>query len=78
MAPVVLHDILFAHGDAAAARTAIVDGDTAYSYADLAQAVERLAAAIAASGVTRRDRGGILLPKFVSEFAAVLAAGAAR
>jgi acyl-CoA ligase (AMP-forming) (exosortase A-associated) len=77
MAPVVLHDILFSHGDAAASRTAIVDGDAAYSYTDLAQAVERLAAAIAASGVTRGDRIGILLPKSFLECAAIFAASRA-
>lgn len=76
MSPVLLHDLLprsGAHED----RTAIIDGDRVHTYRDLTEAVDRLAAALQASGLERGDRVGILLPKSFDECAAIFAASRA-
>ena len=43
-------------------RLALVDGDTQYTYAELAEAVRTLAAALVASGIARGDRVSVWAP----------------
>ncbi len=54
-------------------RLAIIAGDRRYSYADLCEAVERMAGRLAAAGVQRGDRVAILAPKSFLECAAIFA-----
>jgi fatty-acyl-CoA synthase len=45
-----------------AERTAVVQGERRYSYAELGERVGRLAGALAAAGVERGDRVAVLCP----------------
>jgi long-chain acyl-CoA synthetase len=61
-----------------AARTAVIDGGRAWSYAELAGAIRRVAAHVASA--TKREAVGVYLPNsvgFVAAFFGVLAAGKA-
>jgi long-chain acyl-CoA synthetase len=61
-----------------AKRTAVVDRETAVSYAELGAAIRGRAAALSRRGIRRGDRVAILLPNgldFVTSFCAVVTAG---
>jgi acyl-CoA ligase (AMP-forming) (exosortase A-associated) len=77
MAPVLLHDILALATERAPQSVAIVHDDRAWTYADLDHESSRIAGALAASGLARGDRVGILLPKSFHECAAIFAASRA-
>ena len=60
-------------------KTAIIDGERVFTYADLREQSDRLAAGLAAMGVERGERVAILAPncaEFVISFYGVLKAGA--
>jgi acyl-CoA synthetase (AMP-forming)/AMP-acid ligase II len=78
---VALHDLLFADIGDRADRPALIDGSSgrAISYAELATAVERLAAALAERGIGKGDVVGIFSPNtpyYAVVFHGVLRAGA--
>lgn len=54
-------------------RTAIVDGDEQYTYAQFAQAMRALAERLQNAGVTRGDRVAVYLPKCFAECVAIFA-----
>ncbi|CAN1559755.1 CaiC Acyl-CoA synthetases (AMP-forming)/AMP-acid ligases II [Rhabdaerophilaceae bacterium] len=76
MSLVVLHDIL-ACPKPDLDRPAIIDGERNWSFRELRNQVEWLAAAIRAAGAQRGDRVAILLPKCLEECAAIFAASRA-
>ena len=78
---VSLHELLFADIGDRADRPALIDGSSgrSISYAELATAVERLAAALAERGIGKGDVVGILSPNtpyYAVVFHGVLRAGA--
>ncbi|HVL55400.1 MAG TPA: AMP-binding protein, partial [Burkholderiaceae bacterium] len=75
MTPFLLHHLL-PSGSAELERPAIVDRGRTYRYAELVDAVERIAARLRAAAIERGDRIAILLPKSFDECAAIF--GAAR
>ena len=54
-------------------RTAVVDGDASYSYAQLQNAIDNLATELVNAGVDRGDRVAVFLPKSFTECAAIFA-----
>lgn len=71
-APVLLHDLLDSPA-IAPERPAVIDGQGQWTYGELRRRVEALAARLAAAGVRRGDRVGVLLPKSREECAALFA-----
>jgi acyl-CoA ligase (AMP-forming) (exosortase A-associated) len=69
---VLLHDLLQGAAELGA-RDAIVHGERAHSYGDLARLVEALAGRLAAAGLERGDRVAFYLPKSFEECAAIFA-----
>lgn len=76
MSPVLIHDLLYSSGHDGR-HVAIIDEDRERTYADLAEAAERLAGALTAQGLERGDRVAILLPKSFEECAAIFGASRA-
>lgn len=74
--PLRVHDLLGATA-AHDPRPAIVDGAQTLSYAALFEAVEAMAARLAATGLKRGDRVAVLLPKSIAEVVGILAASRA-
>lgn len=68
----LLHDLLVA-SVCDGARPAIVDGERTLNRGDLVRTVETYAAHLAAMGLQRGERVGILLPKSLEECAAIFA-----
>lgn len=68
----LLHDLLAARV-CEGARPAIVDGERSFNRHDLVRTVETYAAHLAARGLRRGERVGILLPKSFEECAAIFA-----
>ena len=69
-----LHDLLYNSVARDPQRTAVVDGDTKYTYEDLERQSGSLGAALAEAGVRRGDRVGVYLEKSWEAIAAMLAA----
>jgi acyl-CoA synthetase (AMP-forming)/AMP-acid ligase II len=58
-----LHDLLYNSVARDPQKTAVVDGDTKYTYEDLERQSSSLGAALAEAGVRRGDRVGVYLEK---------------
>jgi acyl-CoA ligase (AMP-forming) (exosortase A-associated) len=69
-----LHDLLYNSVARDPQRTAVVDGDTKYTYEDLERQSGSLGAALAEAGVGRGDRVGVYLEKSWEAIVAMLAA----
>lgn len=69
----LLHHLLYGATSKQPSATAIVDGDTSYSFSELSSAAHRLAHGLRQAGVKRGDRVGVYLPKSFSECASVFA-----
>lgn len=70
--PMRLHDLLDSPS-IDASRTAVVDGERAWTYAELRHAAQALAQRLRAAGVVRGDRVVLRLPKSLEECAALFA-----
>src|ERR671918_692331 len=69
-----LHDLLYNSVARDPQKTAVVDGDTKYTYEDLQRQSGSLGAALAEAGVGRGDRVGVYLEKSWEAIVAMLAA----
>jgi acyl-CoA ligase (AMP-forming) (exosortase A-associated) len=69
-----LHDLLYNSVARDPQKTAVVDGDTKYTYQDLERQSSSLGAALAEAGVGRGDRVGVYLEKSWEAIVAMLAA----
>jgi acyl-CoA ligase (AMP-forming) (exosortase A-associated) len=69
-----LHDLLYNSVARDPQKTAVVDGDTKYTYEDLERQSGSLGAALAEAGVGRGDRVGVYLEKSWEAIVAMLAA----
>ena len=69
-----LHDLLYNSVARDPQKTAVVDGDTKYTYEDLERQSSSLGAALAEAGVGRGDRVGVYLEKSWEAIVAMLAA----
>ena len=76
---VLIHDLISAAADRAAAATALVDGQQVLSYAELAREIEQAAALFRELGLQRTERVGIYLEKraeaVIAQFGAAAAGG---
>jgi acyl-CoA ligase (AMP-forming) (exosortase A-associated) len=69
-----LHDLLYNSVARDPQKTAVVDGDTKYTYEDLERQSSSLGAALAEAGVRRGDRVGVYLEKSWEAIVAMVAA----
>ncbi len=73
----LLHELVAESAFAGPERTALHKGETATSYAELADAVARAASGLVRLGIGRRDRVAVYLPKQVETVVAMFGASAA-